>query len=229
MLRLLRCLAVLLALHLLSLPVTAVPPQARGEPRWEDARAAIEAWYKKELPEARLEEIAPGQEREILDFGLTVRHYARVRVQRGDQLRDRDNVAVTFARVAGKWEVSNVRIVGSQPLPEMDPPAEAEAQRLFREVWKKDKCEGYQITAVKITTEPRFQRETISDRTKAKRWFIYELEIAAIGTGDFRISEEGVPYVLKITNGLLWNPAEKSWVVDPRWVKCSGFVKATKQ
>lgn len=81
---------------------------------------------------------------------------------------------------------------------------------------------------MKIAAQPRFQRETISDRTKAKRWFIYELEISATGTGDFKISEEGAPYLLNITNGLLWNPGDKTWSVDPRWVKCSGYLKVKK-
>ena len=145
-----------------------------------------------------------------------------------DQLRDRDRVAVTFTLVAEKWEVRHVRIIGSESLPEMEPPAEADALRMFQEVWKKDKCEGYEITAVKLTRKPRFQREIAKDRTQARRWFIYALEISATGTGDFRISKEGASYLLRITNGLLWNPGEKTWSVDPRWVKCRGFSKVKK-
>ena len=216
---------------LLMLPgiLTAVSwAQGPGAPPWEEAKAAIEAWYKTEVPESKVEEIVPAEERKILDFGLSIRHYARVQVVGRDQLRDRDRVAVTFTLVAEKWEVRHVRIIGSESLPEMEPPAEADALRMFQEVWKKDKCEGYEITAVKLTRKPRFQREIAKDRTQARRWFIYALEISATGTGDFRISKEGASYLLRITNGLLWNPGEKTWSVDPRWVKCRGFSKVKK-
>lgn len=89
--------------------------------------------------------------------------------------------------------------------------------RLFREVWTKDECEGYDITEVKIQGSPRFQRELVAgDCTKAQRWFIYELAISATGRGNFKISEEGAPYFLEITNGLLWNPGNKTCSVDQR-------------
>lgn len=206
----------------LSAPSAA---QTRGEPSWDAARAAIEAWYKEQLPDAKTSDMAQAETREIDELGIKVRYFARLTVRRADGLRDRDHVNVLFARVAGKWEVERANIMGSDPLPEVDPPSQANAMQLFRDVWKKDKCEGYDITGVKIEGEPRFQRELVSDRVKAKRWFIYQLEISATGNGDFKISEEGKPYELSIQNLLLWDPAGKSWSVDPRHVKCSGFIK----
>ncbi len=219
--------ALVLLLAFVDPQLAICAPQTEGEPGWLAAKAAIEAWYKKELPTAKVEEIAPAEEREILDLGLAIRYYARVKVERENKLRSRDHVAVIFARVAGKWEVHRVAIMGSDPLADVDQPGDAEALRMFREVWKKDKCEGYDINEVKVVGDPRFQRESVSgDQSKAKRWFIYDLEIHAIGNGDFKISEEGAAYLLEIKNGILWNPVDKTWSVDARWVKCSGFEKA---
>lgn len=220
----------LLAVALLGAPVVFPGQGDKGEPGWAAAKAAIEAWYQRELPTAKVEALSSAEEREILDFGLTVRYYARVRVEREDHLRSSDHVAVTFKRVAGTWAVDRVVIMGSDALPEVEAPSEAEALRFFREVWKRDKCEGYDIAEVKLAGAPRFQRETVSgDRSKAKQWFIYDLEIRATGNGDFKISEDGAPYVLEIKNGLLLNPGAKTWSVDPRWVKCSGFEKVKKE
>ncbi len=219
-----------LAVCILAIGATVAQAEGQGEPGWPAARAAIEAWYQKELPSAKVEEPTPAEDREILDFGLTVRYYARVRIEREDHVRSGDHVAVTFKRVAGKWVVDRVAILGSDALADVEPPSEGEALRLFREVWKKDKCEGYDITEVKLAGAPRFQREIVSgDRSKAKQWFLYDLEIRATGNGDFKISEDGAPYVLEIKNGLLWNPGAKTWSVDPRWVKCSGFEKVKKE
>lgn len=80
---------------LLVFPVNPARTPKEGEPPWEAAKAAIEAWYQKELPDSKVEEIVPAENREILNFGLTVRHHARVRVRRADRLCDRDHVAVT--------------------------------------------------------------------------------------------------------------------------------------
>lgn len=221
--------ALVLLLPFVAPRLSICAPQAKGEPGWLAAKAAIEAWYKKELPESKIEEIVRAEEREILDYGLTVRYYGHVRVERENKRRSRDHMAVTFARVAGKWEVDRVAIMGSDPLADLSPPGDAEALRMFREVWKKDKCEGYDIHEVKAVGEPRFQRESVfGDQSKAKRWFIYDLEIHATGNGDFKITEEGAAYLLEIKNGLLWNPVDKTWSVDPRWVKCSGFEKLKK-
>ena len=221
--------ALVLALPFVAPRLSICAPQTKGEPGWPAAKTAIEAWYTKELPGSRIEEIVPAEDREILDYGLRVRYYGRVKVERNNKLRSRDHVAVTFARVAGAWEVDRVAIMGSDPLADLNPPGDAESIRMFREVWKKDKCEGYDINEVKVVGEPRFQRESVfGDQSKAKRWFIYDLEIRATGNGDFKISEEGAAYLLEIKNGLLWNPVDKTWSVDPRWVKCSGFVKLKK-
>ncbi len=45
----------------------------KGEPGWTAAKDAVEAWYKKELPTAKVEEIAPAEEREILADGELMR------------------------------------------------------------------------------------------------------------------------------------------------------------
>lgn len=199
--------------------------QQKGAPPWSAAKTAIEAWYKKERPEARIVEVVPADDREIGFLGWAVRHHAYVTVAQPDQLRDREHVTVIFVRVAGKWEVDEVKAVESAALPDVEQPSAADALRLFRDAWKKDKCRGFDIREVKAAGEPRFQRERVSgDRTKARRWFLYDLEITATGNGDFRMSEEGQPYLLKTQNALLWNPAEKSWSVDPQWVRCTGFM-----
>lgn len=201
--------------------------QKTGAPPWEAARDAIEKWYKKELPGSKIEEIVPAKHAEIRDFGLVVRYYARLRVQRADGLRDWDEVHVNFIRVAGAWEVSPVYITGLDPISDVEPPTAAQALLLFRAAWKKDLCEGYVINEVKAGGEPDFQRESVSgDRTKARRWYVYDLEVRATGTGDFKLSEAGAPYMLEIRNRLVWNPADRSWSVDPTHVKCSGFDKA---
>jgi len=221
-----------LTLILLFLAATASTPGragTQGEPGWQAAKTAVDAWYKQELPGSKIEKIVPAEEREILDHGLKVRYYGRVEVERVNKQRSRDHVAVTFTMVAGNWAMERLSIMGSDPIPDVEPPSDADAQHLFREAWKKDKCEGYEISEVNFVDEPTYQQELVSgDRSKARRWFIYNLEIHATGNGDFNLSEDGAAYVLEIKNGLLWDPAGKSWSVDPRWVKCSGFEKVKK-
>ena len=59
----------------------------------------------------------------------------------------------------------------------------------------------------------------------AKRWFVYNVKVSAKGNGKFRLSEDGAAYVNATQNMLLWNPADKSWSVEQRHLRCTGFSK----
>ena len=72
---------------------------------------------------------------------------------------------------------------------------------------------------------PKFQIEDTSDRANAKRWYVYSVKVAAKGNGKFRLSEDGASYVNATQNMLLWNPSSKSWSVETRHLRCTGFSK----
>jgi hypothetical protein len=206
---------------MLFLPVLALAqPQAPG---WESARNAIVKDYARTQPKDKLIEVSGPERREVVL--IAVRYYGSAVIEREDGTRDRDRVLVEYRLVGETWELARVHVYESQALSEMPPPTAAEAQRLFAAAWPKDKCEGYDIGAVAIDGEPRFQREITSDRASAKRWYVYRLKIAARGNGKFRMSEDGASYENATQNLLLWNPRERSWSVDPRQLRCSGFVK----
>jgi hypothetical protein len=71
--------------------------------------------------------------------------------------------------------------------------------------------------------EPRYQREPSADRANAKRWFVYQVQVEAVGNGKFRLSKDGVPYVNRTQNMLLWNASGRSWSVEKQQVRCTGF------
>lgn len=200
----------------------AAPAMAQPAPQWEDAKKAILEDYKRHQPDDKVLELVRAQQSE-LRF-LAVRHFAKVTVERADKTRTRDHVYAEYRLVGDTWQLSTVSLIGSQALPDLDPPSSTEAQRLFNAIWHKDKCEGYDISGVKLLGEPRFQLETTSDRAKAKRWFVYDLEVSAKGNGKFRLSEDGAPYLNKTQNLLLWDPADRKWSVEQQQVRCS-FVK----
>ena len=202
------------------LPLAAA---AQPAPGWEAARAAIHKDYAKQQPGDKVLEVSGPEKREAIL--IAVRYYGSALVQRADGTRSRDRITVEYRLVGSAWELERVHVYESQALAEMPPPSAAEAQRLFAAAWPQDKCEGFDILEVKIDGEPRFQLETTSDRANAKRWYVYALNIAAKGNGKFRMSEDGAAYLNRTQNMLLWNPAGKSWSVDPRQLRCSGFSK----
>lgn len=199
------------------------PAQAQsGPPAWQQAERAIRADYAKRESTTKILEISQG-DRSLLPFW--VGYEAQVSVERSGGRRDRERVGVSFMLVQGSWELDGVEFLGTRELADVTPPQQEVAQRLLTEAWPKDKCEGYDIVAVKLDGEPRFQREAASDAAKAKRSYVYSVEVQATGNGKFRMSEAGAQYSNKTQNLLTWDADGKTWSVDPRQVKCAGWIK----
>ena len=194
---------------------------AQPAPSWDQARKDILADYAKHQPGDKVLEVTGPEKREgVL---IAVRYYGSALVERADKTRSRDKVWVEYRLLGDRWELQAVRVYESTALADLEPPAKAEAQRLIAAAWAAANCEGYAIKDIALEGEPRYQREITSDRANAKRWFVYQIQIDALGTGKFRLSKEGVAYVNRTQNMLLWNPAERSWSVDTRHVRCGGF------
>ena len=68
-----------------------------------------------------------------------------------------------------------------------------------------------------------FDPTKVEDRPKAKRSYIYQVQIDAVGTGKFRLSKEGVAYRNRLQHLLHWDPQGRAWSVDPRHVRCGSF------
>ena len=199
---------------------TALSQQAPG---WDAARNAIIDDYARQQPSDKVQDVS-GPERREANL-IAIRYYGSALIERADGTRNRDRLSVEYRLVGDRWELERVRLLESTALSDLDAPATGEAQRLFSAAWPKDKCEGFDIQGVTLVGAPRYQREVTSDRANAKRWYVYYLKIAAAGNGRFRMSEDGAAYLNETQNMLLWNPAEKSWSVDPRQLRCTGFVK----
>lgn len=194
---------------------------AQTAPAWEDAKKAILADYAKQQPGDRVLDVTGPEKREgVL---LVVRYYATALVERADKTRNRDRVWVEYRLLGDRWELQTVHVYDSSPLADLEPPSKGAAQELIAAAWKAANCEGFDIKALALQGEPRYQREITGDRMRAKRRFVYQIRIDAIGTGKFRLSKEGVPYVNRVQNMLLWNPAERSWSVEKQHVRCRGF------
>lgn len=194
---------------------------AQPAPGWEQARKDILADYAKQQPGDKVLEIAGPEKREgVL---IAVRYYGSALVERADGTRSRDRLWVEYRLFGDRWELQAVRVYASSALADVEPPQKNEAQRIIAAAWAKANCEGHDIKAIALEGEPRYQLESTSERAKAKRWYVYQIQIDAVGTGKFRLSKEGVPYVNRTQNMLLWNPAERSWSVEPRHVRCTGF------
>lgn len=195
---------------------TALAQQAPG---WDAARQAIIKDYAREQPGDKVIEVAGPEKREAVL--IAIRYYGSALIERPDGTKSRDRVIVEYRLVGDVWELERVRVYEKNALADLESPANADALRLFNGAWPKDKCEGYEILDVQLDGKPRYQQETTSDRANAKRWFVYHLKISAKGNGKFRMSEDGAAYVNETQNMLLWNPAQKSWSVDPRQLRCS--------
>ena len=203
--------------------ITMAPGAALAQPApsWEQARKDILADHAKQQPGDKVLEVTGPEKRE--GVSIAVRYYGSALVERADKTRSRDKVWVEYRLLGDRWELQAVRVYESTALADLDPPAKAEAQKLIAVAWAAANCEGYDIKNIALEGEPRYQREITSDRANAKRWFVYQIQIDALGTGKFRLSKEGVGYVNRTQNMLLWNPAERSWSVDTRHVRCGGF------
>jgi hypothetical protein len=192
-------------------------------PAWQQAESAIRADYAKREADAKILEIVQG-ERAVFPFWTA--YEANVSVERSGRRRDKERVGVAYWLVKGSWELDGVALLGRRDLADIAPPPQDEAQKLLNAAWAADKCEGYDITAVKLEGgDPRFQRETVSDAARAKRSFVYAVDVQATGNGKSRMSERGTRYSNRTQNLLTWNAESKSWSVDPRQVRCTGWVK----
>ena len=199
---------------LLFMPLLAV---AQTAPAWEEARKAIVADYARHQSGARVLEINGPDKRDAIL--IAVRYWGTTLVERADKTRTRDKVWVEYRLVGDRWELQTVRVYESTALSDIEAPARERAQALFAAAWK-DKCEGYDIQGIMLDGEPRYQLETTND-PNPKRWYVYRVKIAAKGNGKFRMSEAGASYENVTQNLLLWNPAEKSWTVEQRQLRCS--------
>ena len=196
---------------------------AQVAPAWEAARADILKDYAKQQPGDKVLEVTGPEKREAIL--IAIRYYGSALVQRADGSKTRDKVRVEYRLVGSRWELESVRVYESQALADLAPPSPEEARRILLAAWQGAKCEAFDGLAVAIDGEPRYQLETTADRANAKRWFVYSVKVSAKGNGKFRLSEDGAAYVNAAQNMLLWNPAQKSWTVEPRHLRCTGFSK----
>ena len=191
-------------------------------PAWAQAERAIRADYARRETTTKILEVAQ-VERELWPFW--VGYSADVSVERDNGRRDKERVGVSYWLVQGRWELEGVELLGARALADVKPPTTEAAQQLLDAAWAKDKCEGFVITRVKLDGEPRFQRTAETDPAKELRSYIYSVEVLATGNGKFRMSEDGMTYSNKTQNLLTWDAEKKGWWVDPRQVRCSGWVK----
>ena len=194
---------------------------AQTAPDWEVAKKAILADYAKQQPGDKVLEITGPEKRDAII--LAVRYYARTLIERADKTRERQGVWIEYRLVGDRWELQTVKVYESTALSDIEAPQKAQAQKLMAAAWTKANCEGFDIKNVALEGEPRYQLESGVDRSTARRWYVYQIQIEAMGNGKFRLSKDGVPYVNRTQNMLLWNPADRSWSVDSRHVKCTGF------
>ncbi len=189
-----------------------------GPPGWEAAEKAIAAEFKQdEAAGDKVISISPLNHPEL--FPWAVRYYGQVLLERKDKTREKHKLWVDFVLVKDRWELQAVGGLEFKALADVKPPPAEEATALLTEAWKG--CEGFTLEAVKLKGDPEFQREPGPDRTKARRGYVFELEVSATGTGVAKLSEKGARY-LADTRNLLWlDPGTRRWSVDPRAVRCA--------
>ena len=199
------------------------PARAQAAPAWDAARAEILRDYAKQQPGDKVLEVTGPEKREAILIAL--RYYGSALVQRADGTKTRDRVLVEYRLVGSRWDLERVHVYESQALADLKPPSPEEARAILLAAWQGAKCEALDDLKVAIDGEPRYQLETTSDRANAKRWFVYSVKVSARGNGKFRLSEDGAAYLNATQNMLLWNPAQKSWSVEARQLRCTGFSK----
>lgn len=211
-------LATLSALLLISSPC-----RAQIAPDWPQARAAILADYAKQQPGDKVLEVTGPERREAMLIALRI--YGAAKIQRADGTRTNDRVLVDYRLVGERWELARVHVYESTALSDLPAPPPQQAQQILAKAWRDAQCEAFDDLQLLIDGEPRFQLETTADRANAKRWYVYQVRVNARGNGKFRLSEDGAAYVNETQNMLLWNPADKSWSVEARHLRCGGFTK----
>lgn len=215
--------AAMARLVLACLLLVSFPAATQTAPAWEAARAEILKDYARQQPGDKVLEVTGPEKREAII--IAIRYYGSALVQRADGSKSRDKVLVEYRLVGSRWELEHVRVYEQQALADLAPPSAQEAQKILLAAWQGARCEAFDGLAVAIDGEPRYQIETITDRANAKRWFVYNVKVSAKGNGKFRLSEDGAAYVNATQNMLLWNAAQKSWSVEARQLRCTGFAK----
>ncbi len=202
-----------------------VPAAASAQPApgWEQARKDVLADYKKQQPGDKVLEITGPERKE--GVAIVIRYYGGATVERADKSKSSDRFWVEYRLFGSKWELQAVKVYEQNTQSDLKPPSAAEAQRILQDAWVSAKCEAFDDLKVAIDGEPRFQIEATADRANAKRWYVYNVKVAAKGNGKFRLSEDGASYVNATQNMLLWNPSSKSWTVEARHLRCTGFSK----
>lgn len=196
---------------------------AQPAPDWEQAKRDVLADYKKQQPGDRVIELAGPERKE--GVAIALRYYGSALVERADKSRSSDRFFVEYRLFGSRWELQTVKVYEQNTQADLKPPAAQEAQKILLAAWQGAKCDAFGDLKVAIEGEPRFQIEDTADRANAKRWYVYSVKVAAKGNGKFRLSEDGANYVNATQNMLLWNPAQKSWSVEPRHLRCTGFSK----
>ena len=196
---------------------------AQPAPGWEQARKDVLADYKKQQPGDKVLEITgPERQEGVL---IVIRYYGGATVERADKSKSSDRFWVEYRLFGSKWELQTVKVYEQNTQADLRPPSAAQAQQILQQAWIGAKCEAFDGLNVAIDGEPRFQIEDTSDRANAKRWYVYSVKVGAKGNGKFRLSEDGAAYVNATQNMLLWNPGNKSWTVESRQLRCTGFTK----
>ena len=194
---------------------------AQPAPGWEQAKKDILADYAKQQPGDKVLELSGPERKE--GALIVVRYYGTATIERADRTRSRDRVWVEYRLFGSQWELQAVRVYGSSAIADVEAPPKAQAQQLIAAAWKAANCEGFDIKTIALEGEPRFQMEAIADRKAAKRSYVYQVQIDALGTGKFRLSKDGAAYVNRLQHLLHWDPQGRAWSVDPRHVRCGGF------
>lgn len=207
-----------LCVALFLLPAAAA---AQPAPGWEQAKKDVLADYKKQQPGDRVLEITGPERKE--GVAILIRYYGGATVERADKSKSSDRFWVEYRLFGTKWELQTVKVYEQNTQADLKPPADA--QQILQAAWQGAKCEAFDNLKVAIDGAPRFQIEDTADRANAKRWYVYSVKVAAKGNGKFRLSEDGASYVNATQNMLLWNPSSKSWTVEARHLRCTGFSK----
>jgi hypothetical protein len=208
-----------LCLAAFLVPLAAI---AQPAPSWEQAKKDVLADYRKQQPGDRVLEITGPERKE--GVAIVLRYYGGAQVERADKSKSSDRFWVEYRLFGTKWELQTVKVYEQNTQADLKPPADA--QQILQAAWQGAKCDAFDDLKVAIDGEPKFQIETTSDRANAKRWYVYSVKVSAKGNGKFRLSEDGASYVNATQNMLLWNPSSKTWTVEARHLRCTGFAKA---
>src|SRR6185436_5460693 len=194
---------------------------AQPAPSWDQAKKDVLADYRKQQPGDKVLEITGPEKKE--GVAIVIRYYGGAQVERADKSKSSDRFFVEYRLFGTRWELQTVKVYEQNTQADLRPPADA--QQILQAAWAGAKCDAFDNLSVAIDGAPRFQIEDGADRANAKRWYVYSVKVAAKGNGKFRLSEDGAAYVNATQNMLLWNPSSKSWTVEARHLRCTGFSK----